>query len=493
MRIPALAVAVALLASTSLTQAAERPLQGDWTDHINFTLSNRTRGEFVDYFEPQPGKAADGAQRYDFLANQFRFGTKISLDPLVLVAEMQHTLFVGLPNDASLGRAAGGNLGTGAIYYQHTKNRDQEEVFLKQGFAVVTIPGLKEVAVTGGRFDYADGLEVVPTDPGLAWLKKARLAERLVGPFGFTHVTRSFDGFKVAYDSSLLNITAMGSRPTQGGFEISANRELDAYLAGLALTFKELLGSTPSDVRLFYLYFDDQRSDPNKVDNRLSVAKPSALDHQAIQIHTFGTHAAALWPIGPGKFDALLWGAVQTGAWGEQNHFGWAYAAEVGYQLPAVFSSPWLRGGFNQGSGDSNARDNTHDTFFQVLPTARIYAQFPFYNLMNSEDLFAQLILKPHPMVTLRTDYHWLQLSQTADLLYSGGGASNNQVFGYAGLDSGGKRDLAQVVEASITVNPLKQIALQGYVARAFGGGAIAHTYAGRNANYGFLEMTYRH
>ena len=33
----------------------------------------------------------------------------------------------------------------------------------------------------------------------------------------------------------------------------------------------------------------------------------------------------------------------------------------------------------------------------QMLPTARIYARTPFFNLMDTVDAFGELILRPHP------------------------------------------------------------------------------------------------
>ena len=33
----------------------------------------------------------------------------------------------------------------------------------------------------------------------------------------------------------------------------------------------------------------------------------------------------------------------------------------------------------------------------QMLPTARIYARTPFFNLMDTVDGFGELILRPHP------------------------------------------------------------------------------------------------
>src|SRR6185369_11458281 len=109
----------------------------------------------------------------------------------------------------------------------------------------------------------------LPGDATLLALKRMRIAERLIGPFGYTHVTRSFDGARVAVDRADWNATAFASHPTMGGFEVSANRELDQVsLAGLALTAKTWPFGLPFDGRLFYLYYEDDRSAATKVDNR---------------------------------------------------------------------------------------------------------------------------------------------------------------------------------------------------------------------------------
>ncbi|MBI3786260.1 MAG: alginate export family protein [Deltaproteobacteria bacterium] len=492
MKRPNLLALVSCLALSSI--AVAEPPANTWADRVTLSASDRVRGELVDFFEPRAGTAAAGAQRYNFFANQLRVGAKVSAPGAFFVVDIQDTRLVNLPDDASLSRKNGGNLGTGAIYFANTHQRDQGETFLKQGYFTVTdFPGLSGTALTAGRFDYSDGLETTPADAALAWLKKARISERLVGPFNFTHVTRSFDGARLVYDTQSLNLTAIGTRPTQGGFEVSANRELDAWLAGLAATLKQMPDWMPADARLFYLYYEDQRHSPTKADNRLTLTPAPAVDRKAIAIHTFGGHAIAVIDAGPGRVDGLLWGALQSGDWGSLSHFGWAYAVETGYQLPKLFAAPWLRIGYDRSSGDADPYDKSHKTFFQILPTPRTYAQFPFYNLMNNEDLFAQLVLKPHSMVTIRTDYHWLRLTEPKDLWYSGGGATNNQFFGFQGLNSGGKRNLAHVAEMGVTIAPWKQLTAGAYYAHAFGQGVVKRDFAGTAADYGFIELTARY
>ena len=458
---------------------------GDWRDRITLIASERLRGEVVDWFRPRPGVADADANRYAFIASQLRAGLSVVLPHAQLTLVAQDTRLGNLPDDASLPPPVG-NLGTGATYFANTKQRTQGEPFLKLGFLTLRRSGL---TATIGRFEYRDGLETVPGDPMLAALERMRIAERLVGPFEFTHVTRSFDGGQLAWDRPAWNVTAFGTRPTQGGFEVSANRELDITLAGAAVTLKRVPALPPADVRLFYLFYRDGR-DALKVDNRpLSVR---TADHAPIALHTAGWHAITVLDLGPGRLDLLGWVAMQAGDWGADDHAAWAYAVETGYQLPALFAAPWLRIGYDRSSGDGNPTDGHHRTFFQILPTARTYAQLPFYNLMNSADAFAQVLLTPHRIVSLRCDYHWLELSDARDLWYSGGGANNNDIFGYAGAPSGGHHDLAQVLDLSATVRVLRQLAVSGYFGHAFGGDVVGATFAGRAANYGFVELSYK-
>ncbi len=485
-------VVAGLLMATSLWAAPARAADSTWQDHVKLIFSDRLRGEFVDWFEPAPGKAPDGANAYNFFANQLRFGLRLNVPHLEFTVVGQDTRLVNLPGDASPPASQVGNLGPGALYYANTHQRDQGETFLKLGyFTVRDIPGAEGVSFTGGRFDYSDGLETIPANATLAWLKRNRIGQRLVGPFGYTHVTRSFDGAELVYDTGDFNVTALGTRPTMGGFEVSANRELDIWLAGLAVTLKQLEDFVPIDARVFYLYYRDNRDDAVKADNRSAAARSA--DRRDIEVHTWGAHGLTVVDAGPGRVDGLVWAAIQSGDWGALDHFGWAYALETGYQLPKLPAAPWLRLGYNRSSGDDNPNDNTHETFFQILPTARIYAQLPFFNMMNTEDLFTQLILQPHQRVNVRVDYHWLRLTESADLWYAGGGATSDTFFGYAGSPSGGRHELSHLVDLAVTVSLMKQVSAYAYYGHAFGQGVVSSNFAGTGADYGYLELTLRY
>ncbi|HWP66150.1 MAG TPA: alginate export family protein [Candidatus Limnocylindria bacterium] len=483
----------ALLAALVCSVAVALPARAEdgrgSTDHLTLLLSDRMRGEFVDWFDPPPGVAPAGAERYAFFANQLRAGARLAFPHVALTLELQHTELANLPEDASLPPPQG-NLGTGATYFANTRRSPQGELFLKQGN--LTLQGGAFTA-TLGRFDYRDGLETVPADPALAYLKRSRIAERLVGPFDFTHVTRSFDGGRVAWDHAAWNVTAWGARPTQGGYEVSANVEVgDVWLSGIAATLARLGDwAPPVDARVFYLFYHDGRHDVLKADNRPLAVR--AADREPISVHTGGMHALGRLAAGPGAIDVLLWGALQAGHWGEQDHAAWAYAVEAGYQLSDAPAAPWLRLGWNQSSGDEEPEDDKHRTFFQPIPTPRIYAQTPFYTLMNTSDFFVELVLRPHERLFVRADWHWLRVTQGEDLWYQGGGVTKESLFGYAGAPANGRHGLGQLVDVSFTLTLHPRLTLGTYFGHVFGGAVIGESFAGTDANYGYAELTFRY
>lgn len=471
------ACALALLGATAAEGAGFR-------DHVVFTASGRLRAEGVDYFTPPVGIARQGAERYGFLGHQLRLGLRATWAHWQLALEGQDTRLLGLPAAASL-PAPLGNLGPGAVYYAHAQERSPGATFLKQARATFRHSGF---AASVGRFEMSDGLETLPGDPSLAWLKRARLMERLVGPFGYTHSARSFDGVRASYDDTRLNVTGFWSRPTRGGYELRAGGEVDGVsLGGASVTWKP---AGPADVRAFYIGYRDNRS-RTPVDNRPLAVRVG--DAGPIRVETVGGHAAVAAPTGSGTVDLLAWGVAQRGDWGRQSHNAWAIAAEGGYQLPQLPLSPWLRLGINQGSGDRNPMDNQHETFFPLIPTPRIHAQFPFYNAMNNRDVFAQLILRLGTRTTVRADFHDLALTQVSDLWYSGGGVTNEQFFGYSGIPSGARRGLARVVEVALARKLHEKLDAYLYFANASGGAVVRQTFRGERARYGYLELSYRY
>ena len=169
-------------------------------------------------------------------------------------------------------------------------------------------------------------------------------------------------------------------------------------------------------------------------------------------------------------------------------------AAEAGWQ-PAVLRAirPWLRGGFNYGSGDGDPNDARHGTFFQILPTPRVYARLPFFNLMNNRDAFGEVILRPSKMLTIRSDVHALALANRNDLWYSGGGMFQPWTFGFTGRPSNGQSGLATLFDVNADYNFNAHASFGVYYGHAAGKAVVQSIYPnGRNANFGYLELTFR-
>ena len=228
-----------------------------------------------------------------------------------------------------------------------------------------------------------------------------------------------------------------------------------------------------------------------KTDNRPLAARSG--DTGNVRVTTAGGNYLHVFPSAAGKFDVLFWGVLQTGRWGTLDHRAGAAAVEAGYQPPARVLRPWFRAGYSFGSGDGNPNDGEQNTFFQLLPTPRIYARMPFYNMMNNEDTFGELILRPHQKVSIRSDVHWLRLAKQNDLWYQGGGAFQPWTFGFSGRPSNGNRSLATVFDAGAEIQVNSNVGVGAYFADAESKSVTSAIYPNdKRAKFGYVELRIR-
>ena len=110
-----------------------------------------------------------------------------------------------------------------------------------------------------GRFEFVDGPETTPKDATLAALKRERIAHRLIGNFGFTHVGRSFDAVHYVRDNEASNFTFVGGRAVEGVFQLRALEELDVDFWYGAFTKPLRAQRVESEFRLFGLHHHDGR------------------------------------------------------------------------------------------------------------------------------------------------------------------------------------------------------------------------------------------
>jgi hypothetical protein len=402
--------------------------------------------------------------------------------------EFAQPLLLGLP-DHSIARAPQGQLGLGANYFAANADSTAGYFFAKQGFVRLKgILGDKASSLRFGRFEFVDSTETAPNDATLAAVKRDRIAHRLIGNFGFSHVGRSFDGVQYVRGTSGMNVTLLAARATQGVFQVDAWGELDTDILYAAIT-RPVAKKSPGEWRVFALSYHDGRR-VLKTDNRPAAAR--AADQHNIRVTSVGGNYLQTLNTGRGTADLLFWGIWQFGSWGVLDHRAGAVAVEGGFQ-PALKLKPWFRAGYFYSTGDNDPNDSQHGTFFQVLPTPRIYARFPFYNLMNNQDAFVEVILRPHPKWTIRSDAHFLRLSDRHDLWYSGGGAFQPGTFGYAGRPSNGSASLANVYDVSADYQVNAHLTLTGYYAGATGRAVIQKTHPnGGTGQLGYAELNWK-
>lgn len=452
--------------------------------------SLRVREEVWDWFGHLGGR-----EQYAFTGSLLRFGAAYQSPNDDLTFELAQPTLLGLPRDASLG-APLGQLGLGAAY-RDANGSLQANIFIKQGYwlhrGLGGGPGARENSLKVGQFEFIDGTETTPTDASLAWMKRERIAHRLIGNFAWSDVQRSYDGGQFTHNTPHLNITAFGAMPTAGVFDLDGNPTLEEVKVGYASATTPLSGKRfAGEARLFGIHYRDERPGVVKTDNRPLAARKG--DTGEIAINTVGGHWLGVRDLGTGKADGLFWGALQWGDWGKLDHGALAFSAEAGYQPKNTWGQPWFRAGYSHFSGDGNGNNGEHGTFFPILPTPRIYARFPFYTEMNLNDAFLQAILKPRSKVTVRSDLHFLSLASADDLWYSGGGAFQDQPgFGYSGRPSSGKTDLGMLADISVDYQVRKNTTLSAYFGYASGGDVQERIYKkGGGAFLGYLEFTQR-
>jgi hypothetical protein len=470
---------------SSIACAAAVVASAAQAQQLDVTGSVRARMESWDWF------AAEANSDYTYVGLLGRVGLSKQSRRYGWQAELAAPALLGLPGNP-MGPAPQGQLGLGAAYWVANDSASHAaSLFLKQAFLRVGVPDTaRGQSVRVGRFEFVDGGENTPAQPILTALKRDRIAHRLIGNFAWSHVQRSYDGLHYTRTDSTVQYTVAAMRPVQGVFNANAWPELDITVAYGSINSRPH-AAQQSDWRLFGVYYRDDRNDPSpvKTDNRPLAVRQQ--DEGGISMGTVGGHYLRLLPLGSSALTMLAWAAAQLGTWGSLDHAAYAVSGELTLH-PGAVSGNWLRVGYTRASGDRSPDDDEHGTFFQMLPTPRGYARFPFFNMMNTDDGFAALSLT-RGKLSVRTEWHRLNLSERADLWYSGGGAYEADSFGYAGRPSNGEQHLATLIDLSAAWRWSKELSVNAYLGHARGGAVVERIHPnGPNGWLGFIEMEWR-
>ena len=445
---------------------------------LTYSGSLRVRQEGWDWFKPATGSFQNA---YTFTGVQLRYGVTQTTKTGESKLELQSTQLLGLPTRAAA-PAPLGALGLGATY-KAANGAQTGSLFIKQlytqkKFTDGTLAKL-------GRFEFAEGNESIPENPSLAWVKKQRIAERLVAGFGWTHVGRAFDGLQYSKTSkSGANLTGLLAYPTAGVFDLDGAKTLTNVRVAYAAATRS---SKTEDKRLFGIVYEDTRKGITKSENS-ATAETSAL-----KLYTLGGHYLTTKATKSGTWDFMGWAALQGGDWGKKTQNAHAYSLEAGYKPKKAPWGAWYRFGYDVTSGDSNPSDGTHGTFYAMLNTPRIYARTPFYTEANTKDLFIQVMAKPNPKLALRADYHSVSLANGKDLWYVAGGPFQSKpAFGLVGRKTNGSTALGDLVDVSADYTISKTTSATLYVGQMLGKSVVQGIYGDKNGLMAYGELMYK-
>ena len=444
-----------------------------------------TRYAYWNWFD-----APSDNNEYSYGFQRTRLNLKFDSKYMDIFVQPQYVHMFGLPDDA-VSPSPRGPLGMGGLYYLHNKERNPYKFGVHQAYLQFQNVFDQDISLKAGRFEYCDGLETLSKADGKKFnaVKKMRLVDRLISSFGWSAFGRSFDGGLLSYDNDKINLTSSFFYPTQGGWEKDMNDTIeDIRITTATLTAKlgALLPGT--EIAGFYYNYKDDRDVTQRIDNSGISTSADGVD---IDIHMVGGHLLGVYDLGPGQLDVLFWGGLQFGDWYELDQQAYAVDGEVGYQFTKSAWKPWLRIGYFYGSGDDNSTDSDHGTFFQMAPGTRKYQLLPFCDLMNTQDLFFQVITKPLKKLTLRTDYHFIRLTESGDRWYMGSGPTQKKgsIFGYLARPANGKDDLAQELDVILNYAVNSHCSLVFSYSHIFGKDVIKNIYSEDNsADYVSLE-----
>jgi hypothetical protein len=113
--------------------------------------------------------------------------------------------------------------------------------------------------------------------------------------------------------------------------------------------------------------------------------------------------------------------------------------------------------------------------------------------MMNTEDRFGILQLRPHAKLTISSEVHAVRLSDANDLWYAGGGAFQPWTFGYTGRSGSGRRSLGNLYDTGVDYRANRRLTLSGYFGYTQGLAVMQQIYpAGKDGRFGYLELFQR-
>lgn len=380
--------------SIALPLAAEPP---------SYSFDLRGRAELFD--TPSPNASLDDGYELFLIRGRFNLDWRIS-DKWTVHGTAQAAAMTGIPEN--------GAFGIGPVYLAPNQgDTSPAQVGLAEAWGRHSRENL---SVMFGRMPYADGTETMTGVKYLDGVKKARIAERLIGNWDWVNVGRRYDGATVSWENDEWDFTAFWLNPLAGGvnYEDAFDSLEDLYVFGASGTSRYGNWLPNGEARVFFYSYDDERR------GAINAAGGP------IDIQTIGGHLL----FGSDGNDLLIWVAIQKGDWGPRDHEAYAAVIETGMSFPDWTWSPNARIGAAIASGGSGG---DHKTFFNMLPTNhKWYGAMDYSAFQNLQDIYFITSGTPKAGWSVSGELHAFFLEDDSDAWYGGSGPFAEGALGYA-------------------------------------------------------------
>lgn len=250
--------------------------------------------------------------------------------------------------------------------------------------------------------------------------------QRLIGPFGWDTVGRTFDGVRVTFNwSNRWATDAFAARLVEvrrGGPHRVGNQDLYGV-------YTRFTPKRPERLELYALYLRDGLRIPGE----LPTSTPALT-----RVYTFG---ARLFRPRTSGFHYDLEHAFQTGQRGNDRHRAAALAAQAGYTFRTRFS-PLIAAEYDFATGDTDPSDGRSGEFHNLFPTNHMhYGSADLLGWRNMHDFRITFAAQLHAKLRLQADYHRFLLARRRGRWSNAGG----RTLGFVSVGTAG-RDLGQEV-----------------------------------------------
>lgn len=318
---------------------------------------------------------------------------------------------------------------------------------------------------------------------------------RVIGNFVWSNVGRVFDAARFMWDTDTIHAEAFAAKVDEDGYllngqaagESDGSGSSDENVYASMLTFKKLVPSASLD--LMYICKSDQ--DDSATNATLVGTANTGAAGDPINIHDFGARIDGKVP-NLDAMDYTLESHVQVGNYGTQNQEAWAFAGKTGYTLKNVAWTPRFGIEYDYASGDSDASDNTHETFDNLYPTnhwAGIYGFADLVSWQNMHDFRGQVKVSPTKKMTAQVDYHYFMLAEEGDGWYLANASLASATRPTGGYDT---RDdeLAQEVDLTVSYDLYKNVKILAGYSYFAAGDWIENNIGDTDTNWAYLQTT---